>query len=116
MLAPMRAITLPAFAKVNLRLHIVSKRPDGYHELRTILQTISLHDRLTIALHPARQAPAGKNGGKPPRSKGAAYGGIEFECSDPALPADRSNLVWRALDVLRHELKLKAGIHARLEK
>ncbi len=117
MLAPlMRAITMPAFAKVNLRLHIVGRRLDGYHELRTIFQTISLHDRLTIALHPTGQAPPGKNGGKPPHSKGAAYGGIEFECSDPALPADRGNLVWRALDAVRHELKLKAGIHARLEK
>lgn len=92
----MRAITIPAFAKVNLRLHIVGKRPDGYHELRTIFQTISLHDRLTLALT------RGPN--------------IELECTDPALPTDRGNLVWRALDALRHELKLKAGIHARLEK
>ncbi|MGH9796114.1 MAG: 4-(cytidine 5'-diphospho)-2-C-methyl-D-erythritol kinase [Candidatus Acidiferrales bacterium] len=112
----MPAITIPAFAKVNLRLHIVGKRPDGYHELRTIFQTISLHDRLTIQLLNEVRSRPKQSGGKPPHSKGAAYGGIEFECNDPALPADRGNLAWRALDALRHELKLKAGIHARLEK
>ena len=41
-----REVRLPAFAKVNLRLHILGKRPDGYHELRTIFQTVSLHDTL----------------------------------------------------------------------
>ncbi len=48
----MREIRIPAFAKINLRLHILGKRPDGYHELRTIFQTISLHDELR--LRPAR--------------------------------------------------------------
>ena len=42
----MRKIRVPAFAKVNLRLDVLGKRPDGYHELRTIFQTISLHDIL----------------------------------------------------------------------
>ncbi|MGH9815177.1 MAG: 4-(cytidine 5'-diphospho)-2-C-methyl-D-erythritol kinase [Candidatus Acidiferrales bacterium] len=92
----MRTVAIPAFAKVNLRLHIMGRRADGYHELRTIFQTISLHDRLTLALTRGR--------------------GIDLQCSDPALPTDRRNLVWRALDALRHELKLQAGIHARLEK
>lgn len=92
----MRAITIPAFAKVNLQLHIVGRRGDGYHELRTTFQTISLHDRLTLALTRGR--------------------GITLECSDPALPVGRGNLVWRALDALRRELRLRSGIHARLDK
>jgi len=92
----MRVLTIPAFAKVNLQLHIVGRRPDGYHELRTVFQTISLHDRLTLALRPEH--------------------GITLECNDPALPTGRGNLVWRAVDALRHELRLKAGIHARLDK
>jgi 4-diphosphocytidyl-2-C-methyl-D-erythritol kinase len=92
----MRTLTIPAFAKVNLQLHIVGKRPDGYHELRTTFQTISLHDRLTLSL--------------------ASQRGIAFECSDSALPSGRSNLVWRALDALRRELRLKAGVRARLDK
>lgn len=103
--APMRSLIIPAFAKVNLQLHIVGRRADGYHELRTVFQTISLHDRLTLTLLGAQQA-------APLRSSG----GIALECNDPAVPAGRGNLVWRALDVLRRELRLKAGIHARLDK
>jgi len=44
----MREVRLPAFAKINLRLEIVGKRADGYHELRTIFQTITLHDELRL--------------------------------------------------------------------
>jgi 4-diphosphocytidyl-2-C-methyl-D-erythritol kinase len=92
----MRSVRLPAFAKVNLRLHILGKRADGYHELRTIFQTISLHDTLELALTR-----------KP---------GITLEINDPALPAGRANLVWRAIDAVRRELKLGSGVHAKLTK
>ncbi len=92
----MRALRLPCFAKVNLRLHIVERRPDGYHELRTIFQTISLHDELELEL---RRAP-----------------GIRLECDDPVLPTGRENLVYRALQLLQHELAVKTGVHARLRK
>ena len=44
----MREIRIPAFAKLNLRLEILGKRSDGYHELRTIFQTVSLHDELKL--------------------------------------------------------------------
>jgi 4-diphosphocytidyl-2-C-methyl-D-erythritol kinase len=42
----MPEIRVPAFAKINLRLEVLGKRPDGFHELRTIFQTISLQDEL----------------------------------------------------------------------
>ncbi len=45
-----KSIRLRAFAKINLGLGILGKRPDGYHEIRTIYQTITLHDRLEISL------------------------------------------------------------------
>ena len=48
----MREIQIPAFAKVNLRLDVLGKRPDGYHELRTIFQSISLHDALRFCATP----------------------------------------------------------------
>src|SRR6266852_3251886 len=82
----MRSVSLPAFAKINLCLHVLGKRADGYHELRTVFQTISLHDtlRLTLTRHP----------------------GISLETDNPALPSGRENLVWRALDALRRELRL----------
>ena len=85
-----------AFAKINLCLHVLGRLPDGYHELRTIFQSISLHDSIEIEL----------SSGK----------GITLEIDDPSLPADSTNLVWRALDILRHELRMRQGIHARLTK
>src|ERR1700740_2219739 len=46
------SVRLPAFAKINLCLHVLGKRPDGYHELRTIFQAISLRDTLELSLDP----------------------------------------------------------------
>ena len=62
-------------AKINLSLEIVGMRGDGYHELRTIFQSIALHDTLTIR---GRRGP------------------FALQCDDPACPADPTNLVWRA--------------------
>ena len=91
-----KSVRLPAFAKVNLCLHVVGRRPDGYHELRTIFQTISLCDTLELSLVP-------KNG-------------ISLEVDGAAIPTGPENLVWRALDAMNIELKLSGGVHARLEK
>jgi 4-diphosphocytidyl-2-C-methyl-D-erythritol kinase len=91
-----KSVRLPAFAKVNLCLHVLGRRPDGYHELRTIFQTISLRDTLELSL--------------------VSKDGISLEVNDTALPAGPENLVWRAIDAMRKELDLKSGVHARLEK
>jgi 4-diphosphocytidyl-2-C-methyl-D-erythritol kinase len=66
-----------AFAKINLSLRVLGRRADGYHELRTIFQSIALHDTLTIR-----------------RRRGA----FRLSCDDPACPVDDHNLVWRAAD------------------
>ncbi len=92
----MPSVRIPAFAKINLCLDILRRRADGYHELRTVFQAISLHDTLTLSLS---------------RSPG-----IHLVCDDPTLPLGRENLVWRALDSLRRALRLRAGIHAKLSK
>ena len=95
----MPSIRVPAFAKVNLRLDVLARRADGYHELRTIFQSISLHD--TLYLERTRKR------------------GIELEIvgnSSLAASSARENLVWRAADALRHALKLSAGVRIRLEK
>ena len=91
-----RSLRLRAFAKINLCLHILGRRPDSYHELRTIFQTISLHDTLTLSL--------------------VANEKISLEVSNATLSAGPENLVWRAIDAMRSELKLGLGVHAKLEK
>ena len=91
-----RSLRLRAFAKINLCLHVLGRRPDNYHELRTIFQTISLHDTLTLSLSPKED--------------------ISIEVNDAAVPAGPENLVWRAIDAMRNELKLGPGVHAKLEK
>src|SRR5271167_3868866 len=91
-----KSVRLPAFAKVNLCLHVLGRRPDGYHELRTMFQTISLRDTLELSLTKKDE--------------------ISLEVKNSELPAGPENLVWRAIDAMRSELKLNDGIHARLEK
>ena len=92
----MPPLRLPAFAKINTCLRILGRRRDGYHELRTIYQTISLHDTLEFSF---LRRPV-----------------IELECDDPTLPAGRGNLVWRAAAAMRKRLRLRSGVRIRLTK
>jgi len=71
-------VRVQAFAKINLSLRVLGTRADGYHELRTIFQSIALHDTLTIR-----------------RLRGGA---LRVTCNDPRVPIDRANLVWRAAE------------------
>ena len=79
MSAAPKQIKLSAFAKINLDLHVLGRRPDGYHELRTTFQSVALADTLTFT-----------------RSRGA----FRITCDDPACPTGRSNLVWRAASLV----------------
>ena len=91
------SIALHAFAKINLGLRILGKRPDGYHEIRTLYQTVDLHDHLEVELFP------GKNG-------------VHVECSDPAVPSGRSNLVYQACQLWKCARSFKGRIEVRLKK
>lgn len=71
----MKAITVKAFAKINLSLRIKEKRADGFHEVQTILQALDLSDRLTCQ---SRRGP------------------FQIVCETRHLPTDRTNLIWRA--------------------
>ncbi|MFB3854985.1 MAG: 4-(cytidine 5'-diphospho)-2-C-methyl-D-erythritol kinase [Vicinamibacterales bacterium] len=75
----MRTVRLRAHAKINLSLRITGTRPDGYHDLRTVYQTLALHDEVTLVERP---------------------GPFVIECDDWRVPRDRSNLVWRAAALL----------------
>lgn len=68
-----------AFAKLNLTLDVLDKRPDGYHDIKSVMQAISLRDDVQIDI----------DTGKP----------WCLECTDPAIPCDEKNLAWKAAEV-----------------
>jgi 4-diphosphocytidyl-2-C-methyl-D-erythritol kinase len=81
--------------KVNLLLNILGKRPDGFHELETLMQPVAVHDRLSL-------------------EKAAA--GITLSCNDPSLPVDSSNLVHRAASAFLVDARVSGGVKIHLEK
>src|SRR5579862_2670678 len=95
----MPIVRLPAFAKINQQLLILGSRPDGYQELRTIFQSISLHDDLELETIRA------------PRVE-LIVDGNELLAAERA----QDNLVYRALELLRQQWNLKTGVRARLVK
>jgi len=72
-------LTVRAHAKVNLDLRVLGVRSDGYHEVRTVFQTIELHDTLVCAHQP---------------------GAFTLKCRAPNVPLDASNLIWKAAAAL----------------
>jgi 4-diphosphocytidyl-2-C-methyl-D-erythritol kinase len=95
----MSEVRIPAFAKINVRLKVVGKRPDGFHELRTIFQSISLHDELLL-----RRAPG--------KAISLRVSGNAMLSTEPV----EKNLVYRAVDLLRRELRLRDGVAMELQK
>lgn len=72
---PVRRVKVRAAAKINLSLGVGAARADGYHQVRTVLQAIDLHDTLTFT---CRRGP------------------FAIACDDPAVPVDSRNLIWKA--------------------
>lgn len=89
-------INVPAFAKINLGLRVHGRRPDGYHEISTVFQTVSLRDTLSL--------------------QATSDGKLELVCSDPSIPTDESNLVLRAASSLRRRFGVSRGARVELEK
>lgn len=81
--------------KVNLLLNILGKRPDGFHELETVMHPVNLCDDLTFA-----------RGGS----------GVNLTCSDPSLPVDAGNLVHRAATAFLSAANITDGVKLHLEK
>ena len=90
------SFSLPSFAKINLSLRVLGKRADGYHEIRTVLQTVSLHDDLHFESNPSDE--------------------LIFSCEDPRIPTGATNLVIKAAQTLRDCYGVKSGASIRLEK
>src|SRR5215467_11592079 len=80
------SLVMKSFAKINWTLDVLHRREDGFHEIRTIYQTVSLFDRLEIT---------------------EATDGISVECNDPRVPCDESNLVYKAAAALEGAVTVK---------
>lgn len=85
-----RGITLPSPAKINLYLAVLGRRPDGYHDIETLFQTVSVSDSITVRIDGSR-------------------GGIEVDSDDPSLPAGEENLAGRAARALLAENNLSGS-------
>lgn len=92
----MNEISLKALAKINLGLDVVRRREDGYHEVRMIMQTIHLYDRLEI--------------------KKTGSTDITMETNLSFLPTNENNLVYKAAKLLKDEFEIKEGVHVNLKK
>jgi 4-diphosphocytidyl-2-C-methyl-D-erythritol kinase len=90
-----KIVVIKSLAKINLYLDVICRRPDGYHNIETVFQTISLCDVLRIELIPA---------------------GIEVTCDNPAVPTDESNLACRAFLELSKAVGYEGGIRLDLKK
>ena len=91
----MTRLELRAHAKINLYLRVVGKRQDAFHEIESVLQSVSLHDTLTL-----------ESGGD----------GLELRVDPPGVPADPTNLVWRAAAALRAPAGPARTVRIGLEK
>ena len=84
-----------SYAKVNLSLDVLGKRPDGYHAIESVMQTISLHDTLTLTL------------GKP---------GIRVTCDMPGIPTGEGNLAYQAAAVFFERMEIEPALDIEIEK
>ncbi|MDE7210438.1 MAG: 4-(cytidine 5'-diphospho)-2-C-methyl-D-erythritol kinase, partial [Lachnospiraceae bacterium] len=92
----MESIQVKAYAKINLGLDVLRRRPDSYHEVRMVMQTIRLFDKLTVR---TTHTP-----------------GITIRTNLSYLPCDENNLIYRAAALFLEETRQKAGVYITLEK
>ncbi len=88
-------IQIKSYAKVNWTLDVLFKREDGYHELRTVYQTVSLHDELRVS---------------------ETNSDIEIVCNDPEVPCDETNLAFKAALLLGEATGTSKGARIEIEK
>jgi 4-diphosphocytidyl-2-C-methyl-D-erythritol kinase len=93
----MPSLRLRAFAKINLGLRILGRRPDHYHEIRTTYQAISLADEVVIEFD-------------------LRDGGIVVETDDPSVPAGPENLAYRACEEWRAARSSRSAVRMRIKK
>jgi 4-diphosphocytidyl-2-C-methyl-D-erythritol kinase len=89
------SLSFASYAKINLGLLLLSKRNDGYHDIVTVFQQISLHDDIVFR--------------KTERD-------IHITCSDPMIPSDDNNLIWQAFQLFRTRARIRKGIDVQVKK
>jgi 4-diphosphocytidyl-2-C-methyl-D-erythritol kinase len=89
-------VSLKAYAKINFSLDVISKRDDGYHELKTIMQTVDLHDDISIE-----------------ESDGQ---GITIKCDKQFIPTDKKNIVYRITEYILQKYNIKKSININIKK
>lgn len=87
-------LSILATAKINLGLNVITKRPDGYHDVDMIMQSIALADQLSLVNHHE----------------------VKLTCSNRRLPVDSSNLVWKAVSALKAETGYSGGVKIHIIK
>jgi len=95
-MAAERTLTVRSCAKINLGIEVLGRRADHYHEIRTLFQTIDFSDRLEF--------------------RRSCSGGIVVSGSDPAVPWDETNLVFRAAALLKESFPQAGGVEIRVNK
>src|ERR1700686_2867498 len=94
--SPSMTVAVRSFAKINLGLYIGAARADGFHDLRTVYQTIALHDVIRVSV-----------------GRGS---GIEILCKDPRVPLDSSNTCYRIAELVLEELGVNGRVSVEIEK
>ena len=89
-------ISLNAYGKINLGLDVVRKREDGYHEVKMIMQTVQLYDRLTFC--------------------DTKEGSIVIESNSDVLPATEDNIIYKACELVRSTYGITRGVKVSLDK
>lgn len=92
----MNTVTLKCSAKINLSLDVTGKRDDGYHEIESIFQSVSIYDTLTVTRLDSPE--------------------IIISCSDPDVPCDKRNIVHKAAEIFFRETGITGGAKIHIEK
>ena len=92
----MNRVSERAYAKINLGLKVLDRRPDGYHNILSVFQTVDLYDSLRLVPLAAEST--------------------EIVCDDPRIPSGPDNLIHRAIEELRAATGIRKGIRVLLEK
>ncbi|MFO1464464.1 MAG: 4-(cytidine 5'-diphospho)-2-C-methyl-D-erythritol kinase [bacterium] len=91
----MQSLTLPSPGKVNLRLEVVGKRPDGYHELRSLMERVSIADEIDMKI---------------------TEKGISVTCDHEGVPNDESNIAFKAVKEILAYSSRNVGVEVHIKK